>query len=61
MDKLFYTVKETAKLLRVAPLTVYRRTSDGKIPSVKIGSKLLVPASYIQSLIDSALEKNKEI
>ena len=61
MDKQFYTVKETADLLRVTTLTIYRNTESGKIPSIKIGSRKRIPASYIQRIIDDALGKSKNI
>lgn len=54
-EKQFLTVAETADILRVQPLKIYRDTEAGRIPRVKIGSKTLVPSSYIQGLLDAAL------
>lgn len=31
------TVKEVAHLLRVTPLTVYKRAHNGQIPAIRIG------------------------
>jgi excisionase family DNA binding protein len=33
----FLTLEEVAKLLKIAPATVYRMARNGKIPAVKIG------------------------
>ena len=53
----FLTVSEAAKVLRVQPLTIYRQVGAGKIPACKIGSRTLIPASFIESLACSAFAK----
>ena len=55
----FLTIAETAKIMRVSNMTIYRQTESGAIPRVKIGSRTLIPASYIQDLLADALGKNK--
>ena len=47
-EKGFYTVPEVAKILRMAKATVYRYIRTGVIPSVTIGSKILVSKQVIE-------------
>ena len=47
----FLTVKETAALLGVSTRTVYAWIQDGRIPSVRLGPKLLrVPTERLLAL-----------
>jgi excisionase family DNA binding protein len=46
----FFTMKEAASLLRVSPITVRRRIADRTIAAIRIGKRILIPASYIESL-----------
>jgi excisionase family DNA binding protein len=49
------TVREFAKLVRLSEITVYRRVEDGSFPSIKCGGRRLVPAAFLDNLIDTAL------
>jgi excisionase family DNA binding protein len=53
----FYTVAQTAKALNVVPLTVYRRTATGEIPSTHMGRKVLIPAAFIEKLVAQAMSR----
>lgn len=44
----YLTVAEVAKKLKVAPLTIYRGMNRGEIPHKKIGSKKLIPSTYLE-------------
>ena len=46
----FFSIPEIAKALGISRITAYRHAAAGTIPSVKIGARRLVPASYLQSL-----------
>lgn len=46
-EKKFYTIAEAAKKLNVAEITLYRNGQAGKIPTKKIGSRLMVPGSFV--------------
>ena len=52
----FYTVNETAAMLRTSPITMYRAISDGEFPAVRVRGRLIVPAKVIDALIDAAIE-----
>lgn len=58
--KQFLTIAETAEILRVSNLTIYRHTESGVIPRIKVGSRTLIPSSYIQTLLYSTQVKNVE-
>lgn len=53
-NRQFYSVEETAAILGLSKITIHRQTKTGKMPSVKIGSRVLIPTSYIQSLTETA-------
>lgn len=44
----FYTVAETAEILRITRQTVYRHIKSGRIESRRIGARVLIPASVIK-------------
>ncbi len=45
------TVQEVATILRVTPNTIYRWIKRGRLPVVRIGYLVRVPASAIENLI----------
>lgn len=40
----FYTVREAARVLRVAPSTLYRAIREDAFPAVRVRSRYVVPA-----------------
>lgn len=46
-----YSVAEVARRLGVAELTVRRQISAGKLPSIRLGDRVLVPADYLDRLL----------
>ena len=48
-EKKYYSIAEAAKKLNVAEITLYRNGQAGKIPTKKIGSRLMVPGSFVDS------------
>jgi excisionase family DNA binding protein len=43
----YYSVAEASKKLGVAEITVRRRVGAGEIPCKKVGSRIMIPSSYI--------------
>lgn len=43
----YYTIAEAAKKLGVAKITLYRNCAAGKIPCKKIGTRTLIPESFV--------------
>ena len=50
MDNLFLTREEFAKATRTSVPTITRHLKAGIIPSVKLGSRVLIPASFLADL-----------
>jgi excisionase family DNA binding protein len=48
-EKKYYTIAEAANKLNVAAITLYRNGAAGKIPTKKIGSRLMIPGSFVDS------------
>jgi excisionase family DNA binding protein len=51
---LVLTVAETARELRVHPLTVRRAIKRGDLPSVLVGRRVLVPIAGLESWLAAA-------
>jgi len=52
----FYTVAETARLLRVDTATIYRALRDGAFPAIRLRTRYLIPAVALDQLITQAAE-----
>lgn len=51
----FYTVPEAARMLRTAPVTIYRAIRNGEFPAIRLRGRLIIPARAIEAMIDAAL------
>ena len=52
----FYTVRETARILRVAPSTLYRAIREGAFPAVRVRSRYVVPVVTLDRLLAEVAE-----
>lgn len=52
----FYTVAETAPLLRVDPATIYRAIREDAFPAIRVRSRYVVPAAAVEQLAAWAAE-----
>ncbi|NLD45876.1 MAG: helix-turn-helix domain-containing protein [Clostridiaceae bacterium] len=48
MEKLVYTVNETAKLLNIGMNKAYELIQNQQIPNVRIGRKILIPKKSLE-------------
>jgi excisionase family DNA binding protein len=51
-DPLTLTVVETAALLRISRNTAYALISQGRIPSIRLGKRVLIPRKALDTLLD---------
>jgi len=54
----YYSIKEVAKMLKVAYLTVYRWIQAGKLPSHKAGKQYRIKKDDLDNFIISYKRKN---
>ena len=54
----FYTVSETAAMLRTSAITMYRAINSGEFPAVRVRGRLIIPAKVIDALIEAAVESH---
>jgi excisionase family DNA binding protein len=52
----FYTVAETARLLRVDTATIYRAIREDAFPAIRVRSRYVVPAAAAEQLAARAAE-----
>jgi excisionase family DNA binding protein len=52
----FYTVAETARLLRVDPATIYRAIRADAFPAVRVRSRYVIPAAAVDRMAEQAAE-----
>ncbi len=48
-ERKFYSIAEAAKKMQVAEITLYRNGKNGKIPTKKVGSRIMIPGSFVDS------------
>ena len=51
----FYTVRQTAEILNVSYMMAFRKIAGKEFPSIRMGRKILVPATFIDRLIAQAM------
>ncbi|MGH3829394.1 MAG: helix-turn-helix domain-containing protein [Pseudonocardiaceae bacterium] len=52
----FYTVAETAALLRVDAATIYRAIREDAFPAIRVRSRYVIPAAAVEQLAVKATE-----
>jgi excisionase family DNA binding protein len=51
----FYTVRETARILRVGASTLYRAVREGAFPAIRLRGRYVIPAATLDKLMSEAL------
>lgn len=60
MDKHnFYTVNETAELLKLSHLTIWRYIKSGKLPAYKLGRDWRIKESDLEEFLESRRAKSE--
>lgn len=52
----FYTVAETAALLRVDTATIYRAIREDAFPAIRVRSRYVIPAAAVEQLAAQAVQ-----
>jgi len=52
----FYTVAETAALLRVDTATIYRAIREDAFPAIRVRSRYVIPAAAVEQLTAQAVQ-----
>jgi len=52
MEKLAYSINETARTLSLGRTSVYAMIADGRLEAFKLGRRTLVKADSIRRLVD---------
>jgi excisionase family DNA binding protein len=53
------TVRQTAQMLRVAPITIRRYIADGKLEAVRVGRGVRVPEETVAALLEPVQPKRQ--
>ena len=53
MDKLVYTVKETAQVLNIGMNNAYSLVNSKDFPKIQVGRKILIPKKALDRWLDS--------
>ncbi len=54
LEPAFLTVRQTARKFGVSELTIRRYVMDGHVPSIKLGTKRLIPISFVNDKLAEA-------
>ncbi|DAA99549.1 TPA: hypothetical protein CPT96_08275 [Candidatus Gastranaerophilales bacterium HUM_10] len=57
MEKILMDVYEASKYLKLSPNTIYQWKYEEKIPSIKLGGKLLFDRNELDDFIDNLSKK----
>ncbi|MQF70456.1 helix-turn-helix domain-containing protein [SAR202 cluster bacterium AD-812-D07_MRT_10900m] len=60
-ERLAYTPEQTRRLLGLGRTTMYNRIADGTIPSVRIGSRILIPKRALEQLLNDTVSKGTSV
>ena len=52
MEKLAYSINETARALSLGRTSIYSMIADGRLEAFKLGRRTLIKAASIRRLID---------
>ncbi|WP_372733041.1 helix-turn-helix domain-containing protein [Novosphingobium sp.] len=52
MNKLAYSINETARLLSMGRTSIYGMIADGRLEAFKLGTRTLIKAESIRRLVD---------
>jgi excisionase family DNA binding protein len=52
--RLVYSIREAAEASGLSRATLYRLISDGRLKTVKIGARRLIPVAALTALLDTA-------
>ncbi|MGI9001966.1 MAG: helix-turn-helix domain-containing protein [Pseudonocardia sp.] len=52
---MFHSVKETALMMKVSSMTLYRAIEAGEFPAVKLRGRYLVPAKALEAMVEAAV------
>lgn len=55
-EKLTASVSEVAQMLGVGTGLVYELVRTKKIPSIKLGNRILIPRNCVSEMVDNALK-----
>jgi excisionase family DNA binding protein len=53
----FHSVSETAEMLGVSEMTLYRQIRANSFPAIRVGGRLVVPARYVQEMVEAAINQ----
>ncbi len=52
----FYSVPQAARLLGMAPVTLYRAIRAREFPAVQVRGRLIIPSKAIDAMIETAID-----
>lgn len=55
MNRLTYSVADAVEALSVGKTTLYKLIAEGRIKTIKIGSRTLIPADIVHSLAQNGI------
>ena len=59
VNRLTYSVEETANILGLGRTATYQGIEKGEIPGIRIGKRILVPRAALERLLENNLKKEK--
>lgn len=61
MDKLTILVSEAAEVLGISRGKAYEQVSKGRLPSIRVGRRILIPKHSVSEFLDRRAEESLQI
>jgi excisionase family DNA binding protein len=58
-EPLVYSPNEARKLLKISRGLIYEAINTGRIPSIRIGRRILIPRAALEQLLDKVVVHNE--
>ena len=56
MEKIVYTVKEAAAVMRISPSSLYALVRANKVPQISVGKRQIIPVAQFHAWLNTIVE-----
>jgi len=58
--KITYSIAEASKVLGISKTNTYKYANEGLLPSLKIGSRILIPVQALEEFINNQIQEKQQ-
>ena len=61
VERQFYTIRQLSEVLGLSESSIRSKVARHQIKTVRLGGRVLVPAQWVQKLINKAYDESQEV